>query len=62
LLTGNLSSLERRLLPYPSPIVDHNEQQRKFRELYKQQKIKTSYSEPPLVQELGVIADIITPT
>jgi deoxyribodipyrimidine photo-lyase len=39
LLTGNLSSLERRLLPYPSPIVDHNEQQRKFKELYKQQKI-----------------------
>ncbi|MEG4632003.1 FAD-binding domain-containing protein [Microcoleus sp. AR_TQ3_B6] len=39
LLTGNLSSLERRLLAYPSPIVDHNEQQRKFKELYKQQKI-----------------------
>ncbi|MEG3842683.1 FAD-binding domain-containing protein [Microcoleus sp. herbarium14] len=39
LLTGNISPLERRLLPYPDPIVDHNEQQRKFKELYKQQKI-----------------------
>jgi len=38
LLTGNLSPLERRLLHYPSPIVDHNQQQRKFKELYNQQK------------------------
>ncbi|MEG4996519.1 FAD-binding domain-containing protein [Microcoleus sp. B4-D4] len=39
LLTGNISPIERRLLHYPDPIVDHNEQQRKFKELYKLQKI-----------------------
>ena len=39
LLTGNISPIERRLLHYPDAIVDHNEQQRKFKELYKQQKI-----------------------
>lgn len=39
LLTGNIPALVRRTLPYPDPIVDHNEQQRKFKELYKQQKI-----------------------
>ncbi|MFM9268323.1 FAD-binding domain-containing protein [Tychonema sp. BBK16] len=39
LLTGNIPPLVRRTLPYPDPIVDHNEQQRKFKELYKQQKI-----------------------
>ncbi|TAG87966.1 MAG: deoxyribodipyrimidine photolyase [Oscillatoriales cyanobacterium] len=39
LLTGNIPPLVRKTLPYPDPIVDHNEQQRKFKELYKQQKI-----------------------
>ncbi len=39
LLTGNIAPLVRRTLPYPEPIVNHNEQQRKFKELYKQQKI-----------------------
>lgn len=39
LLTGNILPLERRVLPYPDAIVDHNEQQRKFKELYKQQKL-----------------------
>jgi deoxyribodipyrimidine photo-lyase len=40
LLTGNISPLERKILGYPEPIVDHNQQQRKFKELYKQQKIE----------------------
>ncbi|XZN94732.1 MAG: FAD-binding domain-containing protein [Microcoleus sp.] len=39
LLTGNILPLERKFLPYPDRIVDHNQQQRKFKELYKQQKI-----------------------
>jgi deoxyribodipyrimidine photo-lyase len=39
LLTGNISPIERKLLGYPDPIVDHNQQQRKFKELYQQQKI-----------------------
>jgi deoxyribodipyrimidine photo-lyase len=39
LLTGNILPLERRVLPYPDAIVDHNVQQRKFKELYKQQKL-----------------------
>jgi deoxyribodipyrimidine photo-lyase len=38
LLTGNILPLERRVLPYPDAIVNHNEQQRKFKELYQQQK------------------------
>ncbi|MGL5060808.1 MAG: FAD-binding domain-containing protein [Microcoleus sp.] len=39
LLTGNIAPLVRKTLGYPDPIVDHNQQQRKFKELYKEQKI-----------------------
>lgn len=38
LLTGNMTPLERRTLHYPHPIVEHNQQQRKFKELYQEQK------------------------
>lgn len=39
LLAGKITPIERRSLGYPEPIVDHNQQQRRFKELYKQQKI-----------------------
>lgn len=39
LLAGKIMPIERRSLGYPEPIVDHNQQQRRFKELYKQQKI-----------------------
>ncbi len=39
LLTGNITPLERHSLGYPAPIVDHNQQQRRFKQLYQQQKI-----------------------
>ncbi|OCR00116.1 deoxyribodipyrimidine photolyase [Oscillatoriales cyanobacterium USR001] len=35
LLAGKISPIERRSLGYPEPIVDHNQQQRKFKEIYK---------------------------
>ncbi|MCU0540719.1 MAG: deoxyribodipyrimidine photo-lyase [Oscillatoriaceae cyanobacterium Prado104] len=38
LLTGNITPLVRKTLGYPEPIVDHNLQQRKFKELYNEQK------------------------
>jgi deoxyribodipyrimidine photo-lyase len=38
LVTGKIPDLERYSYDYPQPIVDHKVQQRKFKELYKQQK------------------------
>jgi len=38
LVTGKIPPLERAGTGYPEPIVDHKEQQRKFKALYKQQK------------------------
>ncbi|MEM9540078.1 MAG: FAD-binding domain-containing protein [Cyanobacteria bacterium P01_E01_bin.42] len=35
LVTGKISPLELQYSGYPSPIVDHNQQQRKFKALYK---------------------------
>jgi len=36
LLSGNISPLERHRCGYPLPIVEHHEQQRRFKELYHQ--------------------------
>ena len=38
LVTGKIPDLERYSCGYPQPIVDHKIQQKKFKELYKQQK------------------------
>ncbi|MEC4814867.1 MAG: FAD-binding domain-containing protein [Scytonema sp. PMC 1069.18] len=38
LVTGKISPLERRAVDYPDPIVDHNKQQRIFKERYQRQK------------------------
>ncbi len=38
LVTGNILPLECDRCGYPAPIVDHNEQQRRFKALYQQQK------------------------
>lgn len=38
LLSGKISPIERQSADYPAPIVDHNRQQRYFKELYQQQK------------------------
>ena len=38
LLSGDISPLERHALDYPAPIVEHNKQQRQFKERYQQQK------------------------
>ncbi|MEM7554659.1 MAG: FAD-binding domain-containing protein [Cyanobacteria bacterium P01_A01_bin.84] len=38
ILTGKITPLERQGLGYPEPIVDHQKQQRIFKERYKQQK------------------------
>ncbi|HIK27399.1 MAG: deoxyribodipyrimidine photo-lyase [Oscillatoriaceae bacterium SKW80] len=38
LLSGKILPLERQRLGYPAPIVEHNQQQRYFKELYQQQK------------------------
>jgi deoxyribodipyrimidine photo-lyase len=38
LISGDISPLERHALNYPAPIVDHNKQQRQFKERYQQQK------------------------
>ncbi|MBW4627013.1 MAG: deoxyribodipyrimidine photo-lyase, 8-HDF type [Brasilonema octagenarum HA4186-MV1] len=38
LVTGKISPLERHAVGYPDPIVDHNKQQRLFKERYQQQK------------------------
>jgi deoxyribodipyrimidine photo-lyase len=40
LLTGNISPIERQAVGYPAPIVEHNLQQRLFKERYQQQKTK----------------------
>lgn len=39
LVSGNISADDRHRCDYPAPIVDHNQQQRKFKERYQQQKI-----------------------
>lgn len=39
LVTGKISRLERYNCDYPEPIVDHNQQQRRFKMLYQQQKL-----------------------
>lgn len=38
LLTGKISLDTRKALGYPEPIVDHNQQQRQFKEIYQEQK------------------------
>ncbi len=38
LLSGNITPLQRQALDYPAPIVDHNQQQRRFKQLYQAQK------------------------
>ncbi|MBW4633873.1 MAG: deoxyribodipyrimidine photo-lyase, 8-HDF type [Iphinoe sp. HA4291-MV1] len=38
LVTGKISPLERQAVGYPDPIVDHNRQQRQFKELYQKQR------------------------
>jgi deoxyribodipyrimidine photo-lyase len=40
LVTGNIPPLERHRCGYPAPIVDHNQQQRRFKEHYQQQREK----------------------
>jgi len=39
LISGNIPPLERHALNYPAPIVEHNKQQRQFKERYQQQKV-----------------------
>ena len=39
LITGNITPLERASLGYPAPIVDHNQQQREFKQRYQLQKL-----------------------
>lgn len=38
LVTGKISDRDRDACGYPAPIVDHNQQQRRFKALYQQQK------------------------
>ena len=38
LITGNILPIERETLNYPAPIVDHQKQQREFKQRYQQQK------------------------
>lgn len=38
LLSGKITPVERQAVGYPLPIVDHNQQQRRFKELFAQQK------------------------
>jgi deoxyribodipyrimidine photo-lyase len=40
LVTGNISPEERDRCGYPAPIVDHNQQQRLFKEKYQQQRAR----------------------
>jgi deoxyribodipyrimidine photo-lyase len=42
LISGDIPLLERCALDYPAPIVDHQQQQRQFKELYQQQKAVSS--------------------
>ena len=39
LVTGKITPLERQALGYPNPIVDHNTQQKLFKERYQNQKV-----------------------
>jgi deoxyribodipyrimidine photo-lyase len=39
LVTGKITPLERQALGYPNPIVDHNTQQKLFKERYQKQKV-----------------------
>lgn len=41
LVTGKIPQSERDRCDYPAPIVDHKQQQRRFKELYQQQKANT---------------------
>ncbi len=41
LISGKILPLERKACGYPAPIVNHNEQQRRFKALYQQQKALT---------------------
>ncbi|MCT7991475.1 FAD-binding domain-containing protein [Laspinema olomoucense] len=41
LISGKILPLERKSCGYPTPIVNHNEQQRRFKALYQQQKALT---------------------
>ena len=43
LVTGKIPDLERHSYGYPQPIVDHKQQQHKFKQLYKQQKSYRSF-------------------
>jgi deoxyribodipyrimidine photo-lyase len=38
LITGDIPPIDRHALDYPAPIVDHNQQQRQFKERYQQHK------------------------
>jgi len=38
LVTGNITPLERKAIDYPAPVVDHNKQQKLFKEKYQKQK------------------------
>ena len=40
LVTGNITPLERQAVGYPEPIVEHKQQQKVFKEMYKNQKEK----------------------
>ena len=42
LVTGKIPAQELDACGYPAPIVDHNKQQRQFKELYQQQKVASS--------------------
>ena len=42
LVTGKISTRDRKSCGYPEPIVDHNQQQRLFKQLYQAQKIEQS--------------------
>ncbi|KOP25037.1 deoxyribodipyrimidine photolyase [Hapalosiphon sp. MRB220] len=39
LLSGNITPLERQAVGYPTPIVDHKQQQKMFKERYQKQKV-----------------------
>ncbi|NJO64632.1 MAG: hypothetical protein HC836_42775, partial [Richelia sp. RM2_1_2] len=40
LVTGKITPLERQAVGYPEPIVEHKQQQKTFKEMYKNQKSK----------------------
>jgi deoxyribodipyrimidine photo-lyase len=42
LVTGKIPEEERDACDYPAPLVDHNKQQRQFKERYQQQKALSS--------------------